>query len=42
MDIGIRKIYNSDHDMLRETMRKFFKNEVAPYHDQWVSSIDLF
>jgi len=35
MDIGCRRIFNSDHDMLRESARKFFNEEVLPYHDQW-------
>jgi long-chain-acyl-CoA dehydrogenase len=31
-DIGIRKVFNSDHDMFRSTARKFFKEQVVPYH----------
>lgn len=34
-DIGSRKIFNSDHDMFRESVRKFFDQEVKPYHSQW-------
>jgi long-chain-acyl-CoA dehydrogenase len=25
-DIGSRKIFNEDHDIIRETLRKFFKS----------------
>ncbi|XP_002735248.2 long-chain specific acyl-CoA dehydrogenase, mitochondrial-like [Saccoglossus kowalevskii] len=35
MDIGTRRIFNEDHDMFRESVRKFFRDEVAPYHEQW-------
>jgi len=34
-DIGSRPIFNSDHDMFRESVRKFFDQEVKPYHSQW-------
>ena len=34
MDIGCRSIFNSDHDMLRESARKFFNEEVLPFHDK--------
>ncbi|XP_002126870.2 long-chain specific acyl-CoA dehydrogenase, mitochondrial-like isoform X1 [Ciona intestinalis] len=34
-DIGTRQIFNEDHDMFRESVRKFFQEEVLPYHDQW-------
>lgn len=34
-DIGIRKIFEHEHDMYRETCRKFYDEEVKPYHDQW-------
>ena len=33
-DIGSRKLFNSDHDMFRESVRKFFDQEVKPYHGQ--------
>ena len=36
-EIGIRDIFNSDHDILRESARKFFNEEIKPHHDQWVS-----
>jgi long-chain-acyl-CoA dehydrogenase len=35
MDIGIRKIFTEDHDILRQSVRRFFQEEIAPYHDQW-------
>ena len=36
MDIGIRKIFNEDHDMFRQTARRFFKEQVVPYLSQYV------
>lgn len=35
MDIGSRSLFNSDHDLFRESVRKFFEQEVKPYHGQW-------
>jgi long-chain-acyl-CoA dehydrogenase len=32
MDIGIRKIFNEDHDILRSSVRRFFQEEIAPHH----------
>jgi len=34
-DIGTRHIFNEDHDMFRESARKFFHEEVVPYHNEW-------
>ena len=34
-DIGTRRIFSPEHDMFRETCRKFFQEEVAPYHGEW-------
>ena len=34
-DIGTRKIFTPDHDMFRESCRKFFQEEVMPYHAEW-------
>lgn len=34
-DIGVRDIFDSDHDQFRELARSFFKNEVQPHHAQW-------
>lgn len=36
-DIGTRRIFDSDHDMFRESCRKFFTDEVAPHHAEWES-----
>jgi acyl-CoA dehydrogenase len=30
-----RKIFNQDHDMWRETVRKFIEKEIVPFHEQW-------
>merc|ERR1712168_1111099 len=40
-DIGARKIFNEDHDILRESVRKFWssvdRNEIAKWEEQgWV------
>jgi len=34
-DIGVRSIFNQDHDLFRENARKFFQSEVAPNIDKW-------
>lgn len=34
-DIGTRRIFSPEHDMFRETVRKFYKEEVVPYTDKW-------
>uniref|UniRef100_A0A8I6GMH0 Long-chain specific acyl-CoA dehydrogenase, mitochondrial n=1 Tax=Rattus norvegicus TaxID=10116 RepID=A0A8I6GMH0_RAT len=34
-DIGIRRIFSSEHDIFRESVRKFFQEEVIPYHEEW-------
>lgn len=31
-DIGIRRIFSSEHDLFRESVRKFFQEEVVPHH----------
>ena len=41
MDIGARKIFSEEHDMFRQTARRFFKEEVAPYHEELVYCIIL-
>eukprot|EP00162_Nutomonas_longa_P017399 comp23853_c0_seq1/m.59430 comp23853_c0_seq1/g.59430 ORF comp23853_c0_seq1/g.59430 comp23853_c0_seq1/m.59430 type:complete len:403 (-) comp23853_c0_seq1:9-1217(-) len=33
--LGTRPIFSSDHDILRETTRKFFAQEVVPFHAKW-------
>ncbi|NUM20123.1 acyl-CoA dehydrogenase family protein, partial [Escherichia coli] len=35
MDIGTRRIYSADHDIFRQSARRFFQEEVAPHHTQW-------
>ncbi|KAG8559084.1 hypothetical protein GDO81_017234 [Engystomops pustulosus] len=35
MDIGTRRVFNADHDIFRESVRKFFQQEVVPYHAEW-------
>uniref|UniRef100_A0AAQ5XN22 Long-chain-acyl-CoA dehydrogenase n=1 Tax=Amphiprion ocellaris TaxID=80972 RepID=A0AAQ5XN22_AMPOC len=35
MDIGTRRIFNEDHDMFRQSVRRFFQEEVVPHHKEW-------
>ncbi|KAM9304741.1 long-chain specific acyl-CoA dehydrogenase, mitochondrial [Gastrophryne carolinensis] len=35
MDIGTRRIFTADHDIFRESVRRFFQQEVAPNHAEW-------
>ena len=35
LDIGVRNIFDEDHDMFRSTCRKFMQEEVVPYHEEW-------
>jgi acyl-CoA dehydrogenase len=30
-----RTIFSDEHDLLRETARRFCEREIAPYHDEW-------
>src|SRR5699024_8946667 len=30
-----RNLFDSDHDLFRETVAEFLKREVTPFHDQW-------
>ena len=30
-----RKLYDSDHDMFRDSIRKFLQVEAVPQHEQW-------
>uniref|UniRef100_A0A3B5KTP4 Long-chain specific acyl-CoA dehydrogenase, mitochondrial n=1 Tax=Xiphophorus couchianus TaxID=32473 RepID=A0A3B5KTP4_9TELE len=32
MDIGTRRIFNEDHDIFRQSVRRFFQEEVVPHH----------
>eukprot|EP00127_Corallochytrium_limacisporum_P000229 Clim_evm46s7 gene=Clim_evmTU46s7 len=33
--LGTREIFDEDHDMFRDTARKFFEERVKPFHDKW-------
>ncbi|XP_049425830.1 long-chain specific acyl-CoA dehydrogenase, mitochondrial [Epinephelus fuscoguttatus] len=35
MDIGTRRIFTEDHDIYRQSVRRFFQDEVAPHHKEW-------
>uniref|UniRef100_A0A673FWM6 Long-chain specific acyl-CoA dehydrogenase, mitochondrial n=1 Tax=Sinocyclocheilus rhinocerous TaxID=307959 RepID=A0A673FWM6_9TELE len=35
MDIGTRRIFSEEHDLFRQNVRRFFQEEVVPYHAQW-------
>ncbi|XP_019746701.1 long-chain specific acyl-CoA dehydrogenase, mitochondrial [Hippocampus comes] len=35
MDIGTRRIFNEDHDLFRQSVRRFFQEEVVPHHKEW-------
>ncbi|MEE6490989.1 hypothetical protein FKM82_016068 [Ascaphus truei] len=35
MDIGTRRIFSGDHDIFRQSARRFFQQEVVPHHAQW-------
>ena len=35
MTMLARDIFSPDHDLLRDSARKFFEREVAPYHASW-------
>ncbi|HCS27654.1 MAG TPA: acyl-CoA dehydrogenase [Spongiibacteraceae bacterium] len=30
-----RTVYDADHEMFRDSVRKFLETEAAPYHEQW-------
>ncbi|XP_040084530.1 long-chain specific acyl-CoA dehydrogenase, mitochondrial isoform X2 [Oryx dammah] len=34
-DIGTRRIFSLEHDIFRESVRKFFQEEVIPFHAEW-------
>ena len=42
MDIGVRKIFSEEHDIFRQTARRFFREEVAPYHEELVYCVICF
>jgi alkylation response protein AidB-like acyl-CoA dehydrogenase len=31
----LRKLYNEEHELFRQSVRQFFETEVAPFHDGW-------
>ncbi|MBL7251825.1 acyl-CoA dehydrogenase family protein [Alloalcanivorax marinus] len=33
-----RTLFNSDHEALRDTVRRFLENEAVPHHEQWEQS----
>lgn len=35
LEIGSRPIFNEDHDMFREMVRRFFKEQIEPNHLEW-------
>lgn len=35
-DIGTRKIFDSDHDIFRVNVRRFFQENVTPYEPSWM------
>ncbi|XP_076849824.1 long-chain specific acyl-CoA dehydrogenase, mitochondrial isoform X1 [Brachyhypopomus gauderio] len=35
MDIGTRRIFSEEHDLFRQNVRRFFNEEVVPYHAEW-------
>jgi acyl-CoA dehydrogenase len=30
-----RKLFSTDHDMFRESVRRFIESEIKPHHDEW-------
>ncbi|XP_037618207.1 long-chain specific acyl-CoA dehydrogenase, mitochondrial isoform X2 [Sebastes umbrosus] len=35
MDIGTRRIFNENHDIFRQSVRRFYQEEVVPHHREW-------
>ncbi|KAI8778426.1 long-chain specific acyl-CoA dehydrogenase mitochondrial [Biomphalaria glabrata] len=35
LDIGTRRIFNEEHDIFRQTVRRFMVDEVVPNHPKW-------
>ena len=33
--IGTRRVFTEEHDLFRETVRRFYEEEVMPHHDKW-------
>lgn len=34
MDIGTRRIFSEEHDLFRQSVRRFYQTEVVPYHKE--------
>ena len=30
-----RDLFGPDHELFRDTVKKFIDREIAPFHDQW-------
>jgi alkylation response protein AidB-like acyl-CoA dehydrogenase len=30
-----RTLFNADHEAFRDTARRFFETEIAPFHEKW-------
>ncbi|XP_043966443.1 uncharacterized protein LOC122827502 [Gambusia affinis] len=42
MDIGTRRIFNEDHDIFRQSVRRFFQEEVVPHQrSKWLQEPDV-
>ena len=41
MDIGSRSIFDEDHDIFRSSVRRFFREEVAPEHKRFEEQVNL-
>ncbi|KAJ8035772.1 Long-chain specific acyl-CoA dehydrogenase, mitochondrial [Holothuria leucospilota] len=35
LDIGTRSIFSEEHDLFRENVRRFFREEVTPHQERW-------
>ncbi|XP_062860455.1 long-chain specific acyl-CoA dehydrogenase, mitochondrial [Trichomycterus rosablanca] len=35
MDVGTRRIFSEEHDLFRQNVRRFFREEVVPHHAEW-------
>ncbi|CAG0889730.1 unnamed protein product [Darwinula stevensoni] len=41
LEIGTREIFNADHDIFRESVRRFFREEVLPKQEEWEERGDI-
>ncbi|MEK9775690.1 MAG: acyl-CoA dehydrogenase family protein, partial [Quisquiliibacterium sp.] len=30
-----RRLFNADHELFRDTVRRFIAAEITPHHDRW-------